>query len=445
MLAWLKPGVELCPESGLTAPKTDDGRKMSLATDQTEPGPATLPRQRGRRVAASFPERLARVAGVAVYTSFEAAEPVWRAFEASATGTAFQSFDWLSAWHAHAGAGTTPAIAVVSRQGEPLLLAPLGIERFMGLKRLVFMGGRMADYKAPLLAQDFAARVPAGQFPAMWRQIARALPRHDFAMLTDQPVALGSPLAPVCNPFAELGGGAAPDDAYVFDLPATFDEFALRYRPETRRIDRSKMRKLEAAGAVTFRFAETPDECVAMTAEILTRKAAQLAAQGINSIFDEPGYRDAYLALAALPVERGLLDVAELRLDGAFLSGSIGHRRQGRTTLMVHTYEAGTYARLSPGRLHLLKLLQASIARGDTVYDLSVGHLPYKESFCDMPMEMRNLVTGASLPGVVFAAGIRGALALKRRVKHDPRLMDVAGRLRAVLGRVRTPGLPAKM
>ncbi len=108
-------------------------------------------------------------------------------------------------------------------------------------------------------------------------------------MLTDQPVALGAPLAPMHNPFAELGGVAAPDDAYVFDLPSTFDELSLRYRAETRRIDRSKMRKLEVAGAVTFRFAETPEERVAMTADILDRKAAQLAVQGIVSIFAELG------------------------------------------------------------------------------------------------------------------------------------------------------------
>ncbi|MEX0840247.1 MAG: GNAT family N-acetyltransferase [Parvibaculum sp.] len=413
---------------------------MSLATDETDEknlAPA-LPRRRDCGVTTSFAARLARAAGVAVYTSFEAAEPVWRAFETKATGTAFQSFDWLSAWHAHAGANVTPAIVVVSRQSEPLLLAPFGIERFIGLKRLVFMGGRMADYKAPLLAPDFASRVPAGGFPAMWRQIVRALPPHDLVMLTDQPAALGAPFAPEPNPFMELGGMAAPDEAYVFDLPASFEDFSLRYRAETRRIDRAKMRKLEAAGEVTFRFAETPEECVAMTAEILARKAAQLARQGIHSIFSEAQYRDAYLALAALPAGRRLLDVAELRLDGQFLSGSIGHLWQGRATLMVHTYEAGEadrYSRQSPGRMHLLKLLQASIARGDAVYDLSVGHLPYKESFCDTPMEMRNLVVGASLPGVAVAGAVRAALALKRRVKRNPRLMSFVGSARARFGR----------
>ena len=416
---------------------------MSLASDERDLDSATPPRWRHPGVAASFSARLARAAGIAVYSSFEAAEPVWRAFEASANGTAFQSFDWLSAWHAHVGAAVEPAIVVVSRQGQPVLLAPFGIERFMGLRRLVLLGGRMADYKAPLLAPDFASRIPQDGFPALWRQIVRALPRHDLVMLTDQPVSLGTPDAPVANPLMELGGVAAPDDAYVFDLPASFEELTLRYRAETRRIDRSKMRKLEASGDLVFRFAETPEECVAMTDEILARKAAQLAAQGIASIFAEPAYRDTYLALAALPAERQLLDVAELRLDGAFLSGSIGHRWQGRTTLMVHTYDAGAYSRLSPGRMHLLKLLQAGIVRGDTVYDLSVGYLPYKESFCDTPMKMRNFVKGTSLPGAAFAGTANAVLALKRRVKHDPRLMNIVGRTRARLGcgqRARTTG-----
>lgn len=410
---------------------------MSLASNETDLDSATLPRWRSPGVAASFSARLARAAGIAVYSSFEAAEPVWRAFETTATGTAFQSFDWLSAWHAHVGAAIEPAIVVVSRQGEPVLLAPFGIERFMGLRRLVFLGGRMADYKAPLLVPDFATRVPQDGFPAMWRQIVHALPRHDLVMLTDQPVSLGTPDAPVANPLMALGGVAAADDAYVFDLPPSFEELTLRYRAETRRIDRSKMRKLEAAGNLDFRFAETPEECVVMTREILARKAAQLAAQGINSIFAEPRYRDAYLALAALPPERRLLDVAELRLDGKFLSGSIGHLRQGRATLMVHTYDAGAHSRMSPGRMHLLKLLQASIARGDRIYDLSVGYLPYKESFCDRPMNMQNFIKGTSLPGVVAAGTANAALALRRRVKHERRLMDIVDRLRAGLGRRR--------
>ncbi|ABS63896.1 conserved hypothetical protein [Parvibaculum lavamentivorans DS-1] len=405
---------------------------MSLSSDTVFPQEAARrPRGGTARFRAGYGARLAHAAGVTVYESLEAAEPAWRAFEARATGTAFQSFDWLSAWCRHVAKDMTPAIVVVAQQGEPLMLAPLAIERRFGLRRLVWMGGKLADYKAPLLAAGFA--MSDAEFKVLWRHIRRALPRHDLVMLESQPVWLGSPSAPLANPFAGLAGGAAPDAAYVFDLPSTFEAFSQRYRAETRRIDRSKMRKLEAMGEVTFRFAETAAETLEMTENILARKAAQLAAQGISSIFEKENYLAAWRELAALPEERRLLEVAELRLDGEFLSGSIGHIRNGRSTLMVHTYDPAKLARLSPGRLHLLKLLQSSIERGIAVYDLSVGYLPYKESFCDTPMEMRNGIMGVSVAGWPAAAAIRAQLAAKRFVKNDRRLMALVQRLRARL------------
>jgi len=411
---------------------------MTISSEETLKHPASFARRGARgttaRFRAGYEARLAHAAGITLYESFEAAEPVWRAFEARAAGTAFQSFDWLSIWYRHVGErlGIEPAIAVVTRAGEPLMLAPLGIERRFGLRRLVWLGGRMADYKGPLLAADFEARLDGG-FEALWRQIRRALPRHDLVMLDSQPVSLGTPSAPLGNPFAALSPSPAPDAAYVFDLPSTFEEFSQRYRPETRRIDRSKFRKLDAAGEVTFRFAETAQERVAMAEDILSRKAAQLAAQGISSIFGEADYLAAWRDLAALPEERTLLEVAELRLDGEFLSGSIGHVWRGRATLMVHTYDPEILPKLSPGRLHLLKLLQSSIERGTGTYDLSVGYAAYKESFCDTPMEMRNTVAGTSLAGMGAAAAIRTGLAAKRRIKRDPRLMGLVQRVRAAL------------
>ena len=411
---------------------------MTISSEETLEHPASFARRGARgttaRFRAGYEARLAHAAGITLDESFEAAEPVWRAFEARAAGTAFQSFDWLSIWYRHVGRdlGVEPAIAVVTRAGEPLMLAPLGIERRFGLRRLVWLGGRLADYKGPLLAPDFEARLDGG-FAALWRRIRRALPRHDLVMLDGQPVSLGTPSAPLGNPFAALSSSPAPDAAYVFDLPSSFDEFSQRYRAETRRIDRSKFRKLEAAGEVTFRFAETAEERVAMAEDILARKGAQLAAQGISSIFGEEDYLAAWRDLAALPEERKLLEVAELRLDGTFLSGSVAHVWHGRSTLMVHTYDPEILPKLSPGRLHLLKLLQSSIERGIATYDLSVGYAAYKESFCDTPMEMRNTIAGTSLAGMGAAAAIRTGLAAKRRIKSDPRLMRLVQKVRARL------------
>ncbi|MAB13728.1 GNAT family N-acetyltransferase [Parvibaculum sp.] len=399
-----------------------------------QPGFGVSPRpvaRRGAPVAAGMAQRIAHASGINVYSSFAQAEKAWREMEAEAAGTAFQSFDWLSIWHEHVGQheGIEPAIMLISRGGHPVMLAPFGIERHLGLSRLVWLGGKLADYKAPLIARDFWTLLPEGGFPVLWKQMKRALPAFDYIVFENQPAMLGE----LRNPFAVLPGAEAPDEAYLFDLPDSFEELTHRYRAETRRMDRSKLRKLEAQGEVTFEFAESQDELVEMTEEILMRKADQLAAQGISSIFQDPAHRAAWRALAALPEERRLLEVAVLRLDGEFLSGSISHVWHDRSTLMVHTYEMGKHSKLSPGRLHLLKHLQSSIDRGLTVYDLSVGYLPYKASFCDEPMRMVNHIASASLQGMVPVLAINGGLAAKRRIKRNPKVFGTLRKLRAAV------------
>lgn len=358
--------------------------------------------------------------GVALHTSFADAEISWRAFEAEAAGLGFQTFDLLNAWHSQVGGaeGVEPAIAIVSLDGSPVMLCAFGIERRFGMRCLVWLGGRMADYKAPMLAPDFAARVPADQFAALWEKVRRSLPSHDFISLENQPSHIGL----VANPFAALAGDPAPDEGYIFALPKTYEEVAQNFRPSTRRSDRAKERKLAKLGKLEFRVAETSEDARRMTADILDRKAAQLRAQGIGSIFEDAGYRAAYINLAALPPKRKLLQVAELTLDGEFLSGSIAHIRQGHVTLTVHTYE-DSFARMSPGRLHLLKLIQESLAEGHTIYDLSVGRAAYKDSLGVQSLPLSNYVISTRPWGLAAAKAERARLSLKRRVKGSDRLM----------------------
>lgn len=389
---------------------------FSGAMDETEPLAA---RSFDRMVADVRVGTRSRV-GVTVHLTMAEAEIAWRAFETDAVGLGFQSFDWLKAWYAQVGEadGVEPAIVITSLDGVPVMLAPFGIERRYGQRCLVWLGGRFADYKAPMLARDFETQVSPDLFASMWEKIRRHLPAHDFIALENQPSHIGLSV----NPFASLAGELAPDDGYVFPLPSTYEEFAQGFRPETRRADRAKERKLEAMGRLEFKIAETAEEARLMVADILDRKATQLRAQGIASIFEDAGYRAAYVTLAALPPKRKMLQVAMLMLNGEFLSGSIAHFRQGHMTLMVHTYEHA-FARLSPGRLLLLKLIKESIAEGHTIYDLSVGYAAYKDSFCDEAMPLSNYVVAAKPWGLAAASAERARLGLKRRVKDNNTLM----------------------
>src|SRR5262245_43332661 len=120
----------------------------------SEPSQAILD-DRARRYVPSAGARPAGAAAqpavaLAIHDDLRAVEEDWRHFEASADCTAFQAFDWLSAWQRHVGEhnGITPAIVVGQRAERLLFLIPLAIVPGR-IRRLTFLGSELCDYNAP--------------------------------------------------------------------------------------------------------------------------------------------------------------------------------------------------------------------------------------------------------------------------------------------------------
>ena len=116
-----------------------------------------------------------------VYDDLAAIEKDWRAFEAQADGTVFQSFDWLSTWQRHIGApaGVAPAIVVGrNASGNILFLLPLSVRATGFARELSWLGSDLCDYNAPLLAPGFSERFDRARFMAVWRDIVADLQSH---------------------------------------------------------------------------------------------------------------------------------------------------------------------------------------------------------------------------------------------------------------------------
>src|ERR1700742_2818471 len=89
-----------------------------------------------------------RIANVDIFSDLGQAETIWRSLEdRQPLSTAYQRFDFLSAWQSQVGAreNVQPFI-VVARDVEqrPLLLLPLGLRHERGVRAASFMGGKHA-------------------------------------------------------------------------------------------------------------------------------------------------------------------------------------------------------------------------------------------------------------------------------------------------------------
>ena len=267
---------------------------------------------------------------IAVHEDLAAIGADWRAFEAQADGTVFQCFDWLATWQRLIGArqGVRPAIVIVhDGAGTLLLLLPLAVRAAGPARELTWLGSDLCDYNAPLLAQDFAARIDGARFMALWAEIVRRLQdnprlRFDFLKLEKMPETVGAQP----NPMRPLGGTMTPSGAYLTHLTGDWETFyAAKRSPATRRRDRTKRKKLGEFGAVKLVNPAGGDEILHTLDTLMAQKARSFARMGVANLFAKPGYAEFYRTISTDPASRHLVHVSRLDV------GDVRRRGQSRT------------------------------------------------------------------------------------------------------------------
>ena len=229
-----RPADEAMPRMALR----QHGGEADAAGDELElPLSASPPLS----VAATAPAERSSGSGVSLRVTSDLGEVAgeWKAFEREADHTVFQSFDWLAAWQRHIGAlqKLVPAI-VIGREadGEILFILPLAVEALGPIQRLTWLGSRLCDYNAPLLAERFSAHVSVERFMLAWRDIIRLLrsdPRFRFDLIDLQkmPECVGAQR----NPFLDLDVRVHPSGAYAAALGADWDAFYAAKRSSSTR------------------------------------------------------------------------------------------------------------------------------------------------------------------------------------------------------------------
>ena len=256
---------------------------------------------------------------LAIHGDLATVEAEWRRFEAAADCTAFQTFDWLAAWHRHIGlrARVQPAVAVGRFAGGdtafmlPLCVAPHGPGR-----RLCWLGQELCDYNAPLLARDFSERVTAERFLEIWRELRLRLQqdplfRHDWIDLEKMPPTLGAQR----NPFTHLDVSLNASGAHLTQLGGDWEEFYIAKRSSaTRRRDRAKRRHMSEYGDVQFATAVEAADAGRTLEILMEQKSRALARKGVDDMFARRGWREFFLDLATNPQTRQLVHVSRLQI-----------------------------------------------------------------------------------------------------------------------------------
>ncbi len=383
------------------------------------------------------PEAIVREVTLEIHDALAPVERRWRAFEQTADVTAFQSFDWLAAWQHHIGEreGVRPVVVVGSAEnGETLFIMPLAIVRRAYGRVLTFLGAELGDYNAPLLAPEFARRVPDPL--ALMRRVFAAVRSHaayDVIAFEGMPETIGAQP----NPLLTLPIMLHPSGAYMTPLGDDWKAFYAEKRSSsTRQRDRAKRKKLGGFGEVRIVHPLDERDIVETLDTLMAQKGRAFDRMGVSNMFKRPGYREFFRAVATAPASRHLVHVSGLKVGDETAAANLGLTFRDRYYYILASYSDGDVARFGPGAAHLRDLMEYATGRGFRVFDFTVGDEPYKREWCDESL-LYDYIAGAGARGTVVAAVLRKASAAKRAIKRNPRLWTLAYKMREKLGRLR--------
>lgn len=376
---------------------------------------------------------------LSVHDDMASLKAIWTSLEQKGDCTAFQTFAFVSTWYTTIGKaqGVTPCIVVgwdIEDAGNghgPLFIMPLAITRNALGAKLVWMGDGVSDYRGPLLSKSFGLRVRAGQFKALWRQIRETLPAHDVVELSAMPEKIGGQ----ANPFMQLGNMTQhASSAHMTRFKGDWDSYYNAKRSSgSKRRDRQKRRKLEEFGETKL-VNLTDESAIAETVDILiAQKSATFARMGVANMFDKPGMRDFYKALATN--SGGLIQVSRLEVGNDVAAANWGISFNGCFHYVMTSYEEqAEYAKRGPGMIQLMELMKNAADTGHTEFDFTVGDEGYKAEWCEIETLLFDYIEAATVLGLLIRLPKTTFLKVKRFIKQTPVLWEAFTRLRASAG-----------
>lgn len=361
--------------------------------------------------------------------SLEDVAPVWQALTAQNIESPGQQLDFIRLWIEALAIPARDRIFVVAHlDGAPLALVPLQRRWDKGVRVLSWFPGPHVGCNAPIVDVARLAALAPEERRRLWIALLRGISGADVVYLKAVPqlVVDGVDL------FAELGRFLAADTLYRAAF-ASFAEADTTQRTKSRRKhDRQQGDRLAALGAVSFDEIGNGEAAAPVLDVMFRQRAARFRTMGVFDPFALPAIRAFYdntaRAGSGVPV---LLHT--LRLNGEIVAVRYNVVHGERLFCLISSMSDDAAIQTgSPGKQCLLRVMQTVFEAGFRVFDMGAGLTDEKRHWCNSLTPVRHHYMPITRRGALAAGAHRGWQTLRRRIKHDERLLAWAKRLRAM-------------
>jgi CelD/BcsL family acetyltransferase involved in cellulose biosynthesis len=311
-------------------------------------------------------------------------EAAWRRLEADSPAGVFASWEWASTIARHQARSRRLHVALATRDGEPVGLAPLAYRRFLGIRTLVLLSGGLAEY--PIADYQDVLLRPGHEQDAL-AALADEVAKAPWDLLWLQELPADSPTTRLLPEIAREHGWrvvAGPaSDVHRVDLPASWEDYVGGLSSSWRKEIRSKLRRLEGDHGARFRLvehAEDIDDAMETLFDLHTRR---WQAVGQPGIFASEQSRAFYRDLAHTMHEAGELYLGVLRTaEGEAIGAGFGFDHGGTRYAYTYGYQPGReWEKASLGLMLDCFCIRTAIESGLQRVDLMRSEGEYKKRY----------------------------------------------------------------
>jgi CelD/BcsL family acetyltransferase involved in cellulose biosynthesis len=372
---------------------------------------------------------------ISIYDSFAAVEQSWRQFEQTSDNFVFQNFDWLSNWYQAVSNAENIQLCltlITSSDNQILMLLPLGVEKRGRVNCLIWLGGQVSDYHAPLLTSDIEQAFSSSLFISLWQRICAQLPQFDAIHFEKMPKIINGQV----NPFTYLPCVPNASKAHFTLLGNSFEQL-LKSRLSNNAIKSAKrsQRRIEEQGKLKFIIASQPEQIDRLLAEMIAQKSRSYQELGVADLFASHGIKEFFNTMSNNPTR--LVHLSALLLDDQILATHWGLVYKNRFYYLYPSYERNELSKYSPGTVLLWRLFEWCIQNQITIYDFTIGDEPYKDKWCNSTLDLVDYYQAKTLLGHLLIWPLRTAKKLKRSIKQSEALWQKIQATRALLAKLK--------
>jgi len=376
----------------------------------------------------------AKKIAISLHKNLVDVEKDWVFLQKNGLCTLYQTFEWCKAWQDTAGNARRIEPLIIrgsSGPGKPVFILPFAVVTTMGARALKWYGAAEITYGMGIFDRGYLTGNP-NFLEALWPEIVDLLGNVDSIQLDNQPEKWDG----FDNPLKFLFTSRGANQSYKMALQPDFQTlYESKRSSSTRRSARSRDKKLQDVGKVTFSLPEMGSETYDVINTMINQQQDRLGQKGIRSVYDET--RRAFLQqLAKSTWQDGtrVLLPYNLSVDGKACAVTLGGAFQSTYWALILSLTPDKKLHpFSPGDRALRATIQASCERGFDTFDFSAGDSEYKRHWSDEEVNLFESNKAATVKGAVVATLASVVTGVKRFVKQTPWLFSIVLSVRKAL------------